>query len=69
MKLTIDAQKFWDKIPEQIRIKLLNNVYCVKCKGMIGIGNVTGQMDGPDLVLKGICTKCGGPVARLIEGT
>ena len=67
MQLTPQAQKLWEKIPNEVRVKLLNNVYCTSCRDMVGIANVTGNIDGGDLVLKGICTACGGPVARLIE--
>lgn len=36
---------------------------------MVGIGNVSGKMERGDLILQGVCTACGNPVARLIEGS
>ena len=62
------AQEFWNKIPAEIRIKILNEVWCGKCKAAVSILNITGSVEGGDLVLKGNCHQCGRPVARLIEG-
>jgi hypothetical protein len=66
-KLTPKAKKIWQAIPADIRIKILNNVWCVKCKEMIGIGKASGKIESGMLVLRGICTRCGGEVARVIE--
>ena len=68
MKLSRPAQKLWDQIPVEVRVKLLNNVWCTSCGEMTGIGKVEGAANGGDLVLRGVCTKCGGEVARVIEG-
>jgi hypothetical protein len=67
MKLTADAEKLWAEVPKEVRTKILNNVFCGKCLGAVGIGNANGHVERGDLILKGICTSCGGPVARLIE--
>lgn len=67
MELTPQAKKRWESIPQQIQVKLLNNVWCTQCKEMVGIGNVRGKMDGKDLILEGICATCASPVARVIE--
>jgi len=69
VQLTPQAKKLWDKVPKEVQVKLLNNVYCSQCKKMVGIGNVEGFVDRDDLILKGICTACGGAVARVIEGS
>lgn len=66
-KFTNEAQKFWDSIPEEIQTKLLNNVFCVRCK-LTTIVNFTGKVKKGDLILEGVCKTCGGRVARLIEG-
>ena len=34
---------------------------------MTGIGNVSGKVESGMLVLRGVCTRCGGEVARVIE--
>ena len=65
--LTPKAKKIWDSIPGDIRLKILNNVYCVQCREMTGIGNFTGKIEKGMLVLRGVCTRCGGEVARVIE--
>ena len=65
--LTPKAKKVWDSIPGDIRLKILNNVYCVQCREMTGIGNFTGKIEKGMLVLRGVCTRCGGEVARVIE--
>ena len=64
---TPKAKKIWQSIPGDIRLKILNNVYCVQCKDMTGIGNITGKIEKGMLVLRGVCTRCGGEVARVIE--
>ena len=64
---TPSAQKFWDKLNPKIRVRLMNNAFCFTCKGETGIGNPSGDIKSGDLVLSGVCTKCGEPVARLIE--
>jgi hypothetical protein len=46
---------------------LLNNVWCVQCKEITGIGNVSGKVESGMLALRGVCTRCGGEVARVIE--
>jgi hypothetical protein len=68
MKLEPDALKRWEQIPTKFQLKLLNNVYCSHCVKMRSIGNATGKMVGNSLVLNGICTTCGGKVARVIIG-
>jgi hypothetical protein len=68
MKLTAQARKLWEKIPADIRVKLLNNVWCSTCASGSGIGNAEGKVEGGDLILRGACTRCGGEVARVIEG-
>jgi hypothetical protein len=34
--LTPKAKKIWQAIPADIRLKILNNVWCVQCKAMTG---------------------------------
>jgi hypothetical protein len=64
---TPKAKKIWQAIPAEIRLKILNNVWCVECKQTAGIGNVSGKVESGMLVLRGVCTLCGGDVARVIE--
>jgi hypothetical protein len=48
-------------------VKTLNNVWCVNCSETTGIENISGKVEKGILVLNGKCTRCGGPVARVIE--
>jgi hypothetical protein len=64
---TPEAKKIWQAIPAGIRLKILNNVWCVQCKEMTGIGKIRGNVESGMLVLGGVCTRCGGEVARVIE--
>jgi len=61
------ARKLWEAIPGEVRVKLLNNVWCADCGKTTGICEVTGSVEKGALVLKGQCTSCGGKIARLIE--
>jgi hypothetical protein len=67
MKMTPQAKKLWEMVPKEVRMKLLNNVWCTRCSEVRGIGNVDMTVDGGDLLLKGICSTCGGNVARVVE--
>ena len=65
--LTPRARRIWNSIDGTLQVKLLNNVWCARCRSTTGIGNVTGNVEKGMLALKGNCTRCGGPVARVIE--
>ena len=65
--LTPQAFRIWINIPGDIQMKILNNVWCRTCSDTTGIGNVSGKVEKGMLILKGICTRCGNPVARVIE--
>ncbi|MEA3436164.1 MAG: ORF6N domain-containing protein [Thermodesulfobacteriota bacterium] len=65
--LTPQAFRIWINIPGDIQIKILNNVWCRICSEITGIGSVSGKVETGMLILKGICTRCGNPVAHVIE--
>ena len=65
---TIGAKKFWDSIPQNIRVKLLNNVYCAHCRKTGSVANTKMNIEKGDLIIRGICTTCSGEVCRLVEG-
>jgi hypothetical protein len=65
--LTPQAKKIWEAIPGDLRLRLLNNVWCGHCTAVTGIGKISGKVEKGDLILRGVCTRCGGDVARLIE--
>jgi len=65
---TKPAAKFWAEIPQDIRKKLLTNVWCAACHHEVAITNFTGVMKGGNLLLVGKCAECHGDVARVVEG-
>lgn len=68
IKFDKKAMNKFNQIPDDIKLKLLSNVYCSKCADMVKIVDFEATMDKDDLVLKGKCEKCSGIVSRLIEG-
>ncbi len=68
IKFDKKAMNKFNQIPDDIKSKILSNVYCSICKDTVKIVDFEATMDGIDLVLKGKCEKCSNNVARLIEG-
>jgi len=64
---SLQAEPLWNKIPQTKQQLILNNVYCVHCRVAVTMVNVSGFIEGSSLVLKGLCSVCGGNVARVIE--
>ena len=64
---TPKARSFWESLPPGVPEMLLGNVFCGNCRCSVQIVDYSGEMDGGDLVLRGTCATCGGPVARLVE--
>ncbi len=67
MKFTLQAKRFWEAIAPDHRLRILNSVWCVQCMQGTSMGNVTGRIENGMLTLTGVCTRCGGVVARLME--
>lgn len=61
------AAALWEKIPEDKKQIILNNVYCGLCHRAVTMINVSGFTEGASLVLQGNCGVCGKNVARIIE--
>ena len=68
IKFNKKAMQKFNQIPDEIKSKILTNVYCSHCKDTVKIVEFEATVDGNDLVLKGKCGICSGKVARLIEG-
>ncbi|MCI1710825.1 MAG: hypothetical protein LKM39_11355 [Chiayiivirga sp.] len=62
------ARKRWESIAPDFRVSLLSNVWCGTCRDTTTIANFSGRIVRADLVLEGVCAKCGDSVGRLIEG-
>lgn len=68
MNQTPQAKKLWEAIPPDVRVKLLNNVWCSNCAKSTGVGKASMTVESSDLIIRGVCTACGSEVARLVEG-
>jgi hypothetical protein len=66
-KLTSNAKKRWEQVPERARKTIINSVWCSHCKKGTPLQLREGEMSGRTLVLRGTCKKCGGEVTRVIE--
>lgn len=64
---TPQAAVLWGTIPQEARVRILANVFCVKCRGSVMITKYTGEEENGDLILKGACAKCGQKVVRVVE--
>ena len=67
MKLSPQARRIWEAIAPDRRLRILNQVWCVRCMKSSSMGNITGKIEGGRLSLSGVCTHCGGVVAKIIE--
>lgn len=62
------VREAFESIPHDVRLKILNSVWCRACLSAVGIAITSMECLGQDLVLRGTCVQCGGPVARVLEG-
>lgn len=60
------AVQKWKKIPKDMQLKFLDNVFCSKC-GVTTIVDYSMSNDPYGILLQGKCKKCGKAVARMIE--
>jgi hypothetical protein len=67
MHLTPQAAKLWGAISGKQRLRILNNVWCVNCMKMTSMGEAMGKVEKGRLSLKGVCTRCNGVVAKIVE--
>ena len=61
-----NALEIWSRLSKDQRNAILTNVFCHQCK-LTSIKDYLIEKSGPDIVLRGKCSKCNGPVARLVE--
>ena len=62
------AQILWNAITSHFQEQVLHNVWCSHCGDMTTMTDVTGEVHGKSLVLRGTCVICRGKVARVLEG-
>lgn len=68
IKFDKKAMQKFNQIPDDMKSKILSNVYCSHCNDTVKIVDFTATINKDDLVLKGKCANCKHEVARLIEG-
>ena len=61
------AKKRWERIPPKLQAMLLGNVWCRTCREAGDMVLLSGKIEKGQLVLRGTCTACGEPVARVVE--
>jgi hypothetical protein len=62
------AARRWAALGVESQMRILNNVWCGACLETTTIVEPAGRVERGDLILEGACIKCGGSVARLVEG-
>jgi superfamily II DNA helicase RecQ len=65
--ISFSANKQWLSIPEDIRRKLEQNVWCSSCSDVVKIERYTVKEFSNGIILEGKCQKCGNDVARVID--
>ena len=66
-KLTPDARERWERVPDWARKEILESAWCSRCQTGTPMQLREGKMIGRSLLLQGVCGKCEGEVARVIE--
>ncbi len=66
---TPQAERRWKELGARSQTLYLNNVWCGRCRKSTTIARFNAKMERGDLILQGECMKCGGSVARVIEGS
>ncbi len=64
---TPQARKMWNQIPEDLRLKILKNVWCPQCRKAVTMNTSSARIVAGDLLLQGTCAVCRSKVARLVE--
>jgi hypothetical protein len=64
---SFSAERRWLAYPAQFRDRVLDNVWCGKCREAIRILNYRVQPKPGGISLEGLCASCGNRVVRYIE--
>ena len=57
----------WKRIPENIKEKILSNVWCSNCREGVLVVDYKMESHEFGLVIRGKCCKCGNEVARVVD--
>ena len=61
------ARNICRSIPADAQLKILNTVWCTRCKTMSGLTTIKANVCSGVLVLRGGCRRCGADAARVVE--
>lgn len=67
MGLTAEAQAIWDKVPDEVKAKLLDSGFCSFCLATRHFDLLEGEVRGNELALIGKCSTCSHRVVRNVE--
>jgi hypothetical protein len=57
----------WKRIPEDIREKILSNIWCTSCRDVVSVIDYQIENDELGLIIQGKCNVCRSEVARVVE--
>ena len=63
----MEANRKWLSLPEDLRKKLIGNVFCSNCTDMVTITDFVILDHSTGVMLDGKCKNCGSKVVRVIE--
>ncbi len=66
-ELTPEAAARWYEIPATMQRRVLDAVWCSKCRTRVAMKLESGVTIGNALILDGTCAVCGSGVSRVIE--
>ncbi len=67
MAFTPEAQAVWDRVPEDMRARLLDSGFCTHCLERRHFELLEGELRDKQLALIGKCDKCHHRVVRLLD--
>ena len=65
--MDFQAMQKWNKIPKEVRRKVLDNVWCGRCLDAVTVVDYDMTNEDFGIVIRGKCKTCGGKVARVLE--
>jgi len=68
LNLTPEAAAQWAQIETRAQEQILANIWCSSCVDSGPVRGCSGHLEGSDLILQAFCSRCDGPVVRVVEG-
>ncbi len=67
MKGTKAALMKWEQIPHGVRLKLLNNVWCSRCRCARSMAEAHVVLKRGDFLIQGHCVTCNADIVRYVD--